>query len=76
MNGMNAPERTSKTFTYWKDPSDGKWLGYWNDYPDYLTEGFSFEDLKKMLLDIMKAIREGVLNDTAANHHQGELAFA
>ena len=36
----------SGEITYWQDPSDGKWLGYWNDYPDYMTmtEGYSFDN--------------------------------
>ena len=28
------------------------WLGYMNDYPDYMTEGRTFEDLKRMLLSL------------------------
>lgn len=66
----------SGEITYWQDSSDGKWLGYWNDYPDYITEGYSFDDLKSMLRDIMSAIREGVLNDTNAGHCHEQLAFA
>ena len=66
----------SGEITYWQDPADGKWLGYWNDYPDYLTEGYSVEDLKSMLRDIMAAIREGALNDTNAGRRHERLAFA
>ena len=62
--------------TYWQDKKDGKWLGYWNDYPDYLTEGESLEELKVMLRDIMSAIRDGSLNDTNVGHIHEELAFA
>jgi len=29
--------------TYWQDEKDGMWLGYWNDYPDYQTEGYTFD---------------------------------
>lgn len=68
--------RMSGEITYWQDPSDGKWLGYWNDYPDYMTEGESFEEFKSMLRDIMTAIREGALNDTAAGRSHERLAFA
>ena len=50
-------------FTYWQD-SDGLWVGFWNDYPDYVTQGRDFAELQYMLRDIRDAIREGDLNDT------------
>ena len=34
------------------------WLGYWNDYPDYRTQGTSLDDLKYMLADLRSGIRE------------------
>ena len=37
-------------FTFWQD--DEMWLGYLDDYPDYMTQGTSLEDLKEHLLDI------------------------
>ena len=64
-------------FTYWQEP-DGMWLGYMNDYPDYMTEGYSFEDLKKMLLslrgDIEEMMRNGELSETT--RHSGVLEYA
>ena len=64
----------SINFTYWQEP-DGMWLGYMNDYPDYMTEGYSFEDLKKMLLslrgDIEEMMRTGELTETT--RHSGVL---
>lgn len=49
-------------FTYWQEP-DGMWLGYMNDYPDYITEGHSLADLKRMPLslrgDIEDMVRRG-----------------
>jgi len=39
-------------FTYWQDGED--WLGYLDDFPDYLTQGSSFEDLKEHLADLHK----------------------
>ena len=35
-------------FTYWKE-SDGRYLGYLNDYPDHWTQGEDLEDLKEQL---------------------------
>lgn len=53
----------SATYTYWQDPKDGMWLGYWNEYPDYPTQGRTHDELKFMLRDIMKLILSGDLGD-------------
>ena len=37
-------ECMSINFTYWQD-SDGLWVGFWNDYPDYVTQGHDFAEL-------------------------------
>ena len=37
-------------FTYWQDGEH--WLGFVDEYPDYVTQGASFEDLKEHLLDL------------------------
>ena len=39
--------------TYWLE-SDGKYLGYLNDYPDHWTQGEDLEDLKKHLRDLFE----------------------
>ena len=53
----------SLSYTYW--PADeGGFVGFWNDYPDYLTEGETIEELEFMLRDIRDAIRDGDLQDT------------
>lgn len=51
----------SASYTYWQDPKDGMFLGYWNEYPDYQTQGNSLEELKEMLLDIRALILDGTL---------------
>jgi len=38
-------------FTYWKE-SDGKYLGYLNDYPDHWTQGDDLNDLQDHLMDL------------------------
>ena len=38
-------------FTYWKE-SDGRFLGYLNDYPDHWTQGENLDDLKDHLRDL------------------------
>jgi predicted RNase H-like HicB family nuclease len=40
-------------FTYWKE-SDGRSLGYLNDYPDHWTQGDSLDDLKEHLRDLLQ----------------------
>ena len=40
-------------FTYWKE-SDGKYLGFLNDYPDHWTQGINLSDLKVHLIDLYK----------------------
>lgn len=37
--------------TYWKE-SDGRYLGYLNEYPDHWTQGEDLEDLKAQLADL------------------------
>lgn len=39
--------------TYWKE-TDGKYLGYLNDYPDHWTQGEDLEDLKAHLRDLFE----------------------
>jgi hypothetical protein len=46
-------------FTYW---TDGEfWLGYLDEYPDYLTQGTSLEDLKVHLRDIFRDLAGGTI---------------
>lgn len=40
------------SFTYWRE-SDGRYLGYLNDYPDHWTQGEDLADLKKNLRDLL-----------------------
>ena len=46
--------------TYWKE-SDGKYLGYMNNFPDHWTQGEDFEDLKMHLADIHTEFSKGDL---------------
>ena len=38
-------------FTYWQE-SDGKYLGYLNEFPDHWTQGEDLDDLKVHLNDL------------------------
>lgn len=68
----------SATYTYWQDPKDGMWLGYWNDYPDYQTEGNTLEELRRMLVslrnDIDYMVSDGTMECSRLN--VGEMALA
>lgn len=61
--------------TYWP-AKEGGFLGYMNDYPEYPTQGETLEELKAMLGDILDAIRDGDLEDTAANHMRDSFVHA
>jgi len=56
----------SLSYTYWRDPKDGLWVGYWNDYPDYVTQGHDLSELQLMLRDIRDLINDGTLSGEGA----------
>jgi hypothetical protein len=58
-------------FTYWQDGE--MWLGYLDQYPDYMTQGTSLEDLKEHLLDLYKDLSSGVIPHVR-QHSELELA--
>lgn len=41
--------------------SDGWWIGYLLDYPDYWTQGETLDDLKENLQDLFRDISSGQL---------------
>ncbi len=63
----------SLSYTYWQD-KDGLYVGFWDDYPDYPTQGHDLAELQYMLRDIRDAIRDGDLQDTRRNVGQMEYA--
>ncbi len=46
-------------FVYWQDGEF--WIGYFEEFPEYETQGESFDDLKEHLLDLCKDITSGEL---------------
>jgi hypothetical protein len=55
-------------YKYWQD---GKyWLGYLEEFPDYMTQGTSLKDLKENLADLYRELTCGKI---AAVRKVGEL---
>jgi predicted RNase H-like HicB family nuclease len=48
---------TIQGFTYWQD--EDFWLGYLDEYPDYITQGETLEELKENLADLYKDMTSG-----------------
>jgi len=44
-------------YVYWKDGE--KWLGHFEEFPDYLTQGESIEDLIAHLRDLHFDLTDG-----------------
>ncbi|MBC8236142.1 type II toxin-antitoxin system HicB family antitoxin [bacterium] len=44
-------------YVYWKN--EDMWLGYIEEYPDYMTQGESLEELQENLIDIYKDVTDG-----------------
>ncbi|MCK5777076.1 MAG: type II toxin-antitoxin system HicB family antitoxin [Bacteroidales bacterium] len=61
----------TKEFVYWQD--DDIWLGYLKEYPDYWTQGETFEELKENLKDIFIDLVSGVIPNIRKT---GELEIA
>jgi hypothetical protein len=44
-------------FVYWED--EGFYVGYFQDYPDYWTQGTTLDDLKEHLRDLYTDLTSG-----------------
>jgi predicted RNase H-like HicB family nuclease len=44
-------------FVHWQD--QGMWLGYFEEFPDYLSQGESFDDLQANLRDLYRDLVSG-----------------
>ena len=49
----------SKRYVHWKDGD--MWIGYLDEYPDYMTQGESIEELKENLRDILRELKSGAI---------------
>ena len=62
---------TSLKYTYWQD--DEMWLGYLQEYPDYMTQGETIEELQENLRDIYQELISGTIPSV---RHVAELVVA
>ncbi len=46
-----------KKYIHWED--DNMWPGYFEEYPDYMTQGETLEELKDNLRDIYTDLSSG-----------------
>lgn len=46
-------------YIYWQD--DQIFLGYFEEYPDYWTQGKTIEELKENLIDIYNELTSGTI---------------
>jgi predicted RNase H-like HicB family nuclease len=44
-------------YVYWQDQNH--WLGYFEEYPDYMTQGESLENLQENLKDLYRDVTSG-----------------
>ncbi len=47
-------------YVYWQDGD--KWLGYFEENPDYMTQGESLEDLRENLKDLFHDLTSGEIS--------------
>ena len=58
-------------YTYWQDGE--MWLGYFQEYPDYMTQGENMEELQENLKDIYQEL---ISDNIPFVRHVAELAVA
>ena len=58
----------SKKYVYWED--NDMWIGYLEEFPDYMTQGETLDELKENLKDIFKDLSSG---EIPCVHHVAEL---
>ena len=58
-------------YTYWQDGE--MWLGYLEEYPDYMTQGENMEELQENLKDIYQELVSGAIPSV---RHVAELSVA
>jgi predicted RNase H-like HicB family nuclease len=60
-----------KKYIYFFD--NGMWLGYWEEFPDYMTQGETLEELQTNLKDLYQDLTDGSI---PCVRHVGEMEVA
>jgi hypothetical protein len=47
----------SARYVYWQQGRD--WLGYFEEFPDYITQGETVDDLREHLADLYRDLTSG-----------------
>lgn len=50
---------SSLRYVHWQDGD--RWIGYLEDFPDYVTQGETFEELQENLRDIYGDLTSGAI---------------
>jgi hypothetical protein len=58
-------------YVYWQE--EDMWMGHLEEYPDYMTQGETLEELQENLKDIYKDLASGSIPHV---RHVAELQFA
>lgn len=59
------------SYVYWQDGD--MWLGYFEEFPDYMTQGESLAELEENLRDIYADVTSGAISNV---RRRAELAVA
>jgi predicted RNase H-like HicB family nuclease len=54
----------SARYVYWQDA--GHWLGYFEEFPDYMTQGKTMDDLQAHLKDLWQDLTSGAFREYGA----------
>lgn len=49
----------SARYVYWQQGHD--WLGYFEEFPDYMTQGDTLDDLREHLADLYHDLTSGAI---------------
>ncbi len=63
---------TGHRYTYWQEP-DGTFLGYPEEFPDYMTQGETLEELRENIADLLRDLLGGLV---PCERHSAELVLA
>ena len=49
----------TQKYVYWQD--DDTWLGFFEEYPDYWTQGATMKELEENLMDVYNELTSGTI---------------